>query len=84
MSRRAMLMALMGLLVLATGCPHTYRMGGKLDRAMQKDMEEKFDERDAELETVKSEEEDEEESVCPADKVAYWDCRALPCKVTCK
>lgn len=60
------------------------RKGGKLDRAMQKDMEEKFDERDAELESVRPDEDDEEENVCPADKVAYWDCRSLPCKVTCK
>lgn len=77
-------MAMMGLVILGTGCPHTYRKGGKLDRAMQKDMEEKFDERDAEFEAARSEEEDEDENVCPAGKVANWDCRTQPCKVTCK
>lgn len=83
MSRRTMLVATMGLLMLGTGCPHTYRKGGKLDRAMQKDLEKRFDEREAELDSVEPEE-DEGESVCPADKVEYWDCRSPPCKVTCK
>ncbi|PTL77077.1 hypothetical protein [Vitiosangium sp. GDMCC 1.1324] len=81
-----MLMTMVGLLMLGTGCPHTYRKGGKLDRAMQKDMEERFDERDAEFERVRSEEDedDEEERVCPADKVESWDCSSQPCKVMCK
>ncbi|WNG32221.1 hypothetical protein F0U61_00320 [Archangium violaceum] len=83
MSRHTMLMAAIGLLMLGTGCPHTYRKGGKLDRAMQKDLKERFDERNAEFESVEPDE-DEEESVCPAEKVEYWDCRSLPCEVTCK
>lgn len=83
MSRRGMLAAVMGLWVLGTGCPHTYRKGGKLDRAMQKDMEEKFEQREAELEGLEFEE-DDEESICPPDKVVHEDCRTLPCKVTCQ
>ncbi|HZH15138.1 MAG TPA: hypothetical protein VE057_12360 [Archangium sp.] len=83
MSQRAMLAAVMGLLMLGTGCPHTYRKGGKLDRAMQKDTKEKFKQRDEEFRSLELEE-DDEESICPDDKVEYRDCRTLPCTVTCE
>ncbi len=82
MSQRAMLAAVMGMLVLGTGCPHTYRRGGKLDRAMQKDREEEFKERE-EFKSLEFEEDDEERT-CPDDKVEYRDCRTLPCTVTCQ
>ncbi|HYO70869.1 MAG TPA: hypothetical protein VEU33_32795 [Archangium sp.] len=83
MSRRVVLAAVLGLLVLGTGCPHTYRKGGKLDRAMQKDTDEKFEQREAELQGLEFED-DDEERICPPDKVEYRDCRTLPCKVTCQ
>lgn len=82
MSRRAMLVAVMGLLMLGTGCPHTYRKGGKLDRAMQKDREEEFQRREEESGSLELEEDDER--ICPDDKVEYRDCRTLPCTVTCQ
>jgi hypothetical protein len=75
--------AVMGLLMLGTGCPHTYRKGGKLDRAMQKDMDEKFEQRHEEFRSLELEE-DDEERICPDDKVEYRDCRTLPCTVTCQ
>ena len=83
MSQRAMLVAVLGLLMLGTGCPHTYRKGGKLDRAMQKDREEEFKRRGEESRSLELEE-DEEERICPDDKVESWDCRTLPCTVTCQ
>ena len=83
MSHRAMLATVMGLLMLGTGCPHTYRKGGKLDRAMQKDTKEKFKQRDEEFRSLELEE-DDEERICPDDKVEYRDCRTLPCTVTCQ
>ena len=72
MSRCAMLAAVMG-----------FRKGGKLDRAIQKDTDERFEQREAELRSLELEEEDEER-ICPDDKVEYQDCRTLPCKVTCQ
>ena len=83
MSRRAMLAAVMGMLVLGTGCPHTYRKGGKLDRAMQKDTNDRFKQREEEFRNQELEE-DDEERICPPDKVEDRDCRTLPCKVTCQ
>jgi len=83
MNQRRVLATAVWLLVLGTGCPHTYRIGGKLDRAMQKDRDEKFEEREREFESVEAGD-DENERFCPADKVEYWDCRSLPCKVTCQ
>ncbi|HYO56374.1 hypothetical protein [Archangium sp.] len=84
MSQRAMLAAMVGLLMLGTGCPHTYRKGGKLDRAMQKDTDERFEQREAELKSLELEDEEEDERICPHDKVEYRDCQTLPCKVTCQ
>jgi hypothetical protein len=83
-SHRVMLTTAVWFLVLGTGCPHTYRKGGKLDRAMQKDMEENFEARQREFESLGFEDDDEEERVCPDGKVEDWDCRSPPCKVTCK
>ncbi|QRN97425.1 hypothetical protein JRI60_52280 [Archangium violaceum] len=97
MGQRAMLTAAMGLLVLGTGCPHTYRKGGTLDRAMEKDERENRQQRNQEFreealrQEVKQrnnqqekEEEEDEERICPDDKVEDWNCRTLPCQVTCK
>ena len=90
MQHRAMLFAVMGVLALGTGCPHTYRKGGKLDRAMRKDMEEKFQERHRELESVdpRADEEEEEDWVCPEGTMPVRDCTApnpvSQCTVICK
>ncbi len=89
MSQRAIVAAAVWLLALGTGCPHTYRKGGKLDRAMQKDMEEKFEERDRELETVEPWGDDEEEElVCPRGTMAVRECGppnpVSKCEVMCK
>ncbi|WP_375769359.1 hypothetical protein NR798_00330 [Archangium gephyra] len=86
MSQRAMLAAVMGFLMLGTGCPHTYRKGGKLDRAMQQDMKDKFKQRGEEFrnQELEDDEDEDEERICPDDKVEYRDCRTLPCTVTCQ
>ena len=82
MSRRAMLMGLMGLLVLGTACPDVYGIGGKLDRAMEKDIKEMHEERRRELKDPGAD--DDEEWHCPEGKVEVRDCTSLPCKVECQ
>ena len=90
MFQRAMLTATVTLLVLGTGCPHTYRKGGKLDRAMQKDQEEKFEERDREFKSVDpwDEEEEEEQLVCPKGTMPVRECGppnpVSKCEVKCQ
>ncbi|HEX8434021.1 hypothetical protein [Archangium sp.] len=88
MSQRAMLAAAVWILALGTGCPHTYRKGGKLDQAFEKDLNDNFRERKEEFRNVRQpddeDEEEDEERYCPDDKVEDWDCRTLPCQVTCK
>ncbi|WNG42712.1 hypothetical protein F0U60_00335 [Archangium minus] len=82
MSRHTMLMTLMGGLVLGTGCPDVYGKGGKLDRAMEKDINDNHDERKREWRNQGME--DDEEESCPEGKVKVRDCISLPCKVECK
>ena len=50
---------------------------------MQRDMDERFEQRQEEFRSLELEE-DDEERICPDDKVEYRDCRTLPCKVTCE
>ncbi|QRK11075.1 hypothetical protein JQX13_13980 [Archangium violaceum] len=84
MSRHTMLMTLMGGLVLGTGCPDVYGKGGKLDRAMEKDIDELHGERKRELRMQGVEMEEDEEGSCPEDKVEVRDCTSLSCKVECQ
>lgn len=82
MSRHAMLMTVMGGLVLGTGCPDVYGKGGKLDRAMEKDINDHHDERKRELRNQGVE--DDEEGHCPEGKVEVRDCISVPCKTECQ
>lgn len=85
MSQRAMLVTMVGWLVLGIGCPDVYGKGGKLDRAMEKDLQEMHEERKRELREKKEQNlEDDEEWNCPEGKVLVRDCTSLPCKVECQ
>jgi hypothetical protein len=81
MSRRAVLVAVMGLSMLGTGCPDVYGIGGKLDQAMAKDIQEMQEERRREL---RERQEEVEEGSCPEGKVEVLDCTSYPCKVQCQ
>lgn len=85
MARRAMLAAAAGWLLMCTGCPHAFGKGGTIDRAAHKDEQEfqrSLSVRPLFLEGTDDEE--EEERICPDDMVQHEDCRqGPPCKVTC-
>ena len=84
MSQRAMLAAVVGLLVLGTGCPDVYGKGGKLDQAMEKDVKDMHEERKRELRERERSMDDDEGWHCPDGKVEVRDCTSLPCKVSCQ
>jgi hypothetical protein len=52
----------------------SHRKGGRLDRAMHKDIEEQYPD----------EEEEEYVTECPPGKVAHWSCEPEPCKWVCR
>jgi hypothetical protein len=74
----------MGLSLLGTGCPDTYGIGGKLDRAMAKDIQQMQEERRRESAESLQDVEDDEEGFCPEGKVEVRDCTSYPCKVECQ
>ncbi|HEX5752521.1 MAG TPA: hypothetical protein VFZ09_40320 [Archangium sp.] len=84
MTRRAMLAAVMGLLILGTGCPDVYGKGGKLDQAMAKDIQDMQEERRRELRERREDMEDDEGQHCPEGKMEVRDCTSYPCKVECQ
>jgi hypothetical protein len=77
-----MLVAVMGLSVLGTGCPDVYGKGGKIDQAMAKDIKDMQEERKRELREQRMD--DDEGWHCPEGKVEVHDCTSLPCKVECQ
>jgi hypothetical protein len=58
------------LLIICTGCPDTWRKGGKMDRAMAKDIQQMTDQKDCPLD------EDEFEYRCETEEL--WEARSCP------
>jgi hypothetical protein len=79
-----MLAAVMGWLVLATGCPDVYGKGGKLDQAMSKDIKDMQEERKRELRERREDMDDDEGQYCPEGKVEVRDCTSYPCTLECQ
>jgi hypothetical protein len=86
MNHHALLATAVGVLVLGVSCPDVYGKGGKLDQAMARDIEALHQERKRELRMKERLEdpEDDEQRLCPEDKIQVEDCTSLPCKVECQ